>query len=187
MINKPHFLSSSLISMSLLLFLSGPALALMFGLSLEELASSSELVISGEVKDTESFWSEDGKTILTSATVAVENTIKGDPSQRTVTVEHEGGEIGEIGLKVSDISPLVRGEKIVLLLKSAYSRRPRFGRGPDTTTEKVYNLVGEAQGKYLIDSKGIATRSGFSIAGSTNLKDNNIPLEELIKRIHSLK
>lgn len=187
MINKPHFLSSLLISLTLLLFFNIQAFALMLGLSLEELVSSSDIVISGEVKDTESFWSKDGKTILTSATVAVDNIIKGDPSQDTVIVEHEGGEIGGIGLKVSDISPLVKGEKIVLLLKAAYSRKHLADRGLDTPTEKVYNLVGEAQGKYLIDSNGLATRSGFSIAGRKNLHDNNIPLEELIKRIQGIK
>lgn len=187
MINKMRFSISIFISLSLLLFFSSQVLALMLGLSMEELVNSSELVLNGEIKETECFWSEDGKTILTSATVAVESTLKGDPSQKTVTVEHEGGEIGGIGLKVSDISPLVKGEKIVLLLKSAYSRKPQFGREPDTPTEKVYRLVGEAQGKYLIDSKGMATRSGFSVAGRKSLHDNNIPLEELIKRIQDIK
>lgn len=187
MINKTPFLSSLLISLSLLLFFSGPAFALMLGLSLEELVSSSDIVISGEVKDTESFWSKDGKTILTNATVAVDNIFKGAPSQDTVIVEHEGGEIGGIGLKVSDISPLVKREKIVLLLKAAHTRKPQSGRGPEAARERIYNIVGEAQGKYLIDSKGMATRSGFSVVGRKNLHDDNIPLEELIKRIQSLK
>lgn len=186
-INKPLLLIFSLIGMTLILFFSSPSTALMLGLSMEELVSSSDLVISGEIKDTESFWSEDGKTILTSATLLVENTIKGDSTQNTVIVEHEGGEIGGIGLKVSDISPLIKGEKIVLLLKSAYTRKRQTGRRPGTSIEKVYNIVGEAQGKYLIDSKGMTTRSGFSIAAGKDVIDNNLPLNELIKRIKDLK
>lgn len=187
MINKASFLSSFVIALILFFFFNSQASALMLGLSLEELANSADLVISGEVTDTESFWSEDGKIILTSATVSVENTIKGDPTKNTVTVEHEGGEIGGIGLKVSDISPLVKGEKIVLLLKAAYTRKPLSGRRPEAARERIYNIVGEAQGKYLIDSKGMATRSGFSVIGKENVIDNNIPLEKLIKRIKNMK
>lgn len=184
----PRSLGLFLITLAFILFLNSQAGAFMVGLSTEELARSSDSVITGEVTDTESFWSEDGKTILTNATVTVENIIKGPSPQNTIIiVEHEGGEIGGVGLKVSDIAPLVKGEKVLLFLKSSDSRKFRDSRKPKASREKVHTLVGEAQGKYVIDTKGVAAKSGFSSTAGAGLIDNNLPLEDLIKIIKDIK
>lgn len=183
----PRSLGLFLITLAFILFFDSQAGAFMVGLSTEELTRSSDSVITGEVTDTESFWSEDGKTILTNATVTVKNIIKGLSPQNTIIVEHEGGEIGEIGLKISDIAPLVKGEKVLLFLKSGDSRKFRDSRKPKASREKVHTLVGEAQGKYVIDTKGVAAKSGFSSTAGAGLIDNNLPLEDLIKIIKAIK
>ena len=157
--------------------LSSSSLAVMLGLGIEELTKGSESVIIGEVEDTEAQWSKDGKTIFTKAFIVVNEIIRGRTLQKTITIEYEGGEIGDIGLKVSDVVPLEKGERVLLFLKSGKSRGDGF----------VYNLVGKAQGKYTIDKERIARKRGFSVTGGEDIIDNNIPLDELIKKIREVR
>lgn len=158
--------------------------AIMMGLSTEELTGNAEIVVSGKVEKIESLWSEDGRMIFTRAIVAVSDIIKGALQKERIAVEYEGGEIGDTGLKVSDISPLVKDNVVILFLRSGMSRRPLLGQGAD---DKIYNIVGKAQGKYLIDANGIARKSGFSIISGQTLVDNNMPYHELIDKIRAVK
>jgi len=156
-----------------LCFLSTSSFAIMKGLSTDELTKASDIVISGEVENTESQWNKDGKTIFTTAYITVSDVIKGVTTQRKIAIEYEGGEVGEIGLRVSDQTALVKGEKVILFLKSGKSHR-------DGNT---YNIVGHGQGKYVIDADGIARKGGFSIACDKENIDNNIPADKLIEKI----
>ncbi len=153
--------------------LSSSSLATMKGLSTEELTKASDLVISGEVENTESQWSKDGKIIFTSAYIVIGDVIKGASPQRRIAIEYEGGEVGEIGLKVSDQTKLIKGERVILFLQSGKSHR-------DGNT---YNIVGRGQGKYVIGADGIARKGGFSISGDKEKIDNNIPADKLIEKI----
>lgn len=163
--------------LSLICFLSSQSLAVMRGLSTEELTRNSEAVVTGEVEDVESYWSEDGKTIFTSASILVSENIRGRVLQRRITIEYEGGEIGDIGLKVSDVVPLKKGEKVLLFLKSGKGKRDGI----------VYNIVGKAQGKYTIGNDRIARKRGFSLISGEDVIDNNIPVDELIKKIREVR
>jgi len=152
--------------------------AVMKGLSTEELTAASGLVIEGEVENTEALWSKDGK-IFTRATVVVNTMIKGNISQQKIPVEYDGGEIGDIGMRVSDQAPvpLDKGEKVLLFLKAGKGKKDG----------DAYNIVGKGQGKYRIDKKGIASKSGFTIAGPKGMIDNNIPVDQLIEKIRNVK
>jgi len=158
-------------------FLTSPSQAIMKELSTEELTKASDTVISGEVESVEAQWTKDGKTIFTSAYVTVDMAIKGLHIPANVVVEYVGGEVGNIGLKGSDQSTLIKGEKVILFLRSGKSKKDGV----------VYNIVGKSQGKYVVDSKGIARKGGFSIAGSKANIDNNIPVDELIEKIRRVK
>jgi hypothetical protein len=149
----------------------------MLGLGTEELTRGSESVIIGEVEDTEAQWSKDGKTIFTKAFIVVNEIIRGRTLQKRIIIEYEGGEIGDIGLKVSDVVPLEKGERVLLFLKSGKSRGDGF----------IYNIVGKAQGKYSIDKERIARKRGFSVIRGEDIIDNNIPLDELIKKIREVR
>jgi hypothetical protein len=146
-------------------------------LGTEELTRGSESVIIGEVEDTEAQWSKDGKTIFTKAFIVVNEIIRGRTLQKRIIIEYEGGEIGDIGLKVSDVAPLEKGERVLLFIKIGKSRGDGF----------VYNIVGKAQGKYTIDDERIARKRGFSVMGGEDIIDNNIPLDELIKKIREVR
>jgi len=153
------------------------ASAIMIGLSTEDLTRASEAVIIGDIEDTESQWSEDGKTIFTSAIVLISDVFKGGKIERRITVEFEGGEVGDIGLKVSDVSLPKKGEKVILFLKSTIGEKGGI----------IFNSVGKAQGKYVVGKDGIARKSGFSLLTGREAVTNNIPVNELIKKIKEVK
>jgi hypothetical protein len=136
------------------------------------------MVIMGEVLDVGAHWGQGGKTIYTSATILISDTIKGNGTQKKVKVRYKGGEIGNIGLKVSDTSRFIKGEKVLLFLKSE-----------EIVKGKVvsYKMTGKAQGKYAIDKDNIARKKGFSLAGDDKNIDNNIPVKELIDKIKKVK
>lgn len=162
----------------MLFFLPFQSAAIMKGFSTEELTRESDTVVSGDVEDAESFWSQDGKTIITRATVSVSGVIRGKSSAGNIIVEYEGGEIGDVGLRVSDVSPLIKGERVILFLKSVRSRKD---------SAAVYNMVGKGQGKYTIDEGGIARKGGFSLSGGEENVDSDIPLGVLLDRIKAVK
>lgn len=169
---KNIFFTIRFLCFIVLCFLSSSSFAIMKGLSTEELTKASDLVIVGKVEDIEAQWSKDGRTIFTSAYIVIDNVIKGT-AQANIMIEYEGGEIGDIGLKVSDESALLKGEKVILFLKSGKSKKDGV----------AYNIVGKGQGKYVIDVYGIARKRGFSIVGREENIDNNIPVDELIEKI----
>ncbi len=169
----------------LILILShAPLSALMLGISTEELTRNAELVVSGKVERVESSWTADGKSIVTRATVLIDEPVKGQQQDGRLVVEYEGGEVGSIGLKVSDMSPLVKGSDVILFLKSSASRAPLSAQDD---AKKTYRLVGKSQGVYTIDENGVARKSGFSVMGGEAAIDNNISRQELIHKIRSMR
>lgn len=150
------------------------SLAVMKGLTVEDLTGRSDLVLSGQVESVTAGWSDDGKTISTTAIVVVSEVIKGRSALRKIAVEYPGGEVGDIGLRVSDEPGMEKGEKVLLFLKQGDN-----GHG---ATHK-FNLVGKGQGKYSIGSDGMARKKGFSIVGEKSRIDAEIPLDALLEKI----
>ncbi len=165
------------ICVMVIFLLSVPSSAIMIGMGTEELAIKSIVAVRGEVAKVEAQWSEDGKTIVTRASIIVTDVIRGEITSKMIMVEYEGGEIGDIGLRVSDISPFETGEDVILLLKSIKSK----------IEGEVYSTVGKAQGKYTIDNEGIARKSGFSVLSGEDIIDYDIPVEKLIDKIRRAK
>ena len=149
----------------------------MEGLSTEDLARGSDLVVLGDVESATGKWSDDGRTIITTANVVVTEVIKGQSVRRTIDVEYPGGEVGDIGLRVSDEPAMEKGEKVILFLK--------HGIRPGET--RKYNMVGKGQGKYSIGPDGVARKKGFSLAGDAKQIDAEIPFDALIEKIKRVK
>jgi len=169
-------LTKTLCIMVIVLF-SQPALAIMIGLSTEQLTKASQTVIMGQVEDVNSQWNEAGDRIVTRATVAVEEIIRGDLNEGQVVVEYEGGEVGEIGLKVSDSPSLKKGENVILFLEP----------NEETRGGLIRKIVGKAQGKYSIGEDGIARKLGFEVVRGKDVIDNSLPVNELVDRIRAVK
>jgi hypothetical protein len=166
-----------LVCLTMICTFSSPSLAVMKGLSTDELAKASETVVIGEVEEVEAQWSSDGKTIFTSSTISISEVVTGRTLPGKIVVEYEGGEIGDIGLKISDMATLDKGDKVLLFLKTARSKK--FG--------SAYNMIGKAQGKYKIGEDGIARKGGFSIADGGNEIDNDLPVDVLAEKIRRTK
>jgi hypothetical protein len=165
------------------------ALGVMMGLSTEELTKSSDLILVGSVKSVESMWSEDGKFIISRAKVIVNSVINGKWDKDILIVEYVGGEVGDIGLKVSDVKPLKQGENLLLFLKHGNGQKQKIERNLTALShEEIYHsIVGNAQGQYTITPQGIAKKNGFSVLQGSELIDNDIPLEVLIDKIRGIK
>lgn len=166
-----------LLCVILICCLASEAPAIMKALTTEKLTKASKMVILGEVEDLKSQWTENGEKIVTRATVVITRVIRGKSISKKLVVEYDGGEVGEIGLKVSDVYPLAKKEKVLLFL------RPKE-KNNDT---RVFNIVGKAQGKYTIHENGVARKRGFAVAGERRSIDNDIPLEELIRKIEAVE
>jgi hypothetical protein len=151
--------------------------AMMIGLSTELLTKQSGLIITGEVKDIKSFWADNKKAIVTKATIAIHEIIKGRSVPRTVKVKYEGGEVDGMGMRVSDAVELTGGEKVLLFLNP----------GQQNSDGVAYEIVGKAQGKYTIGNDNIARKKGFSILDKKNVIDNNIPVSILIEKIKKIE
>jgi hypothetical protein len=161
---------------------SSQAFGVMMGLSTEELTKSSDLIVIGNVKSVESLWSEDGKFIISRAKVIVHSVINGKWDKDIISVEYVGGEVGDIGLKVSDVKPLKQGENLLLFLKLKNGQKQKM-----VNAEIHHTISGNAQGQYTINAQGIAKKDGFSVMQGRELIDNDLPLEILINKIRAVK
>lgn len=166
------------LSFLVMFFSASQSFAIMLGLSTEELVKGSEIVVMGDVENAESQWSADGKTIFTRASVAITEVVRGITLQTRIAVEYEGGEVGNIGFRVSDVAVLEPGENVILFLKSGKGKKDGI----------VYHMVGKAQGKYAVGEDRIARKKGFSLtAGQEGIIDNDIPVRALIEKIRRVK
>jgi hypothetical protein len=85
---------------------------------LTERARGAERVVVGRVTTVEPVWrtNEFGDRLIVSVvSVAVDETLRG-PAQPRVTVEVEGGTIGDLTLHVSDLEPVAAGDRAVFYL-----------------------------------------------------------------------
>ncbi len=169
---RPAVLLSVVLSM-LLWSVPNVSTAVMEGLSTEELTRRSDLVVVGDVESVAAAWSDDRTTIHTTAALTVAEVVKGRSADRRIEVEYPGGEVGDIGLKVSDEPGMKKGERVLLFLKRA--------AGPGDANR--YKLVGKGQGKYSIGPDGVARKRGFSLVGDATQVDADIPLGTLLEKI----
>ena len=104
------------------------------------LVQTSEGIVLGRVSSQSSYWNEDSSMILTDYHITVlENLARNHGESLTVTAE--GGEVGDIGLLVSDQVPLEPGQEYVLYLVSSKGRLWTCGgslgsRAVDQSTEE---------------------------------------------------
>jgi hypothetical protein len=105
-------------------------------LGLEDLAKRARHIVAGRVVESRTHWSDNGKLILTSYTIEVDETIKG-PSPRTFELTTIGGKIGSLELHVSGMPSFEKGENIVVFTE------------PSGTYEVVLGL---GQGKFTVEN-----------------------------------
>jgi hypothetical protein len=97
-------------------------------LTLEELAVRAPLIVEGTVRSSESHWSSNGKLIITTTTIEVTDSIKGQ-APRTVAVTTIGGQVGRSVLRVAGMPVFKPGEATVVFLEPSGAYRTVLGLG----------------------------------------------------------
>jgi len=136
--NKNIIVMASLL-LTLTFFLPVSLFALMIEKSAAELAQDAKVIVQGEVRSVKSYKGING-VIYTRASVVVNDVIKGKNIKKNITVEYEGGEVGDVGVFVEDEPTLEKGEQVLLFLTNSFWRK------------NVYYIVGGVLGKYAICS-----------------------------------
>ena len=143
-------------------FFAPQASALMLRKSIEELTFEADSILIGKVERIESRWNEEKTLIYTYVTISVSQYTKALSSAKQfeeIIVRVRGGEVGDIGLRVSDTPQFREGEEVFLFL--------RMEKLP------LFSVTGLFQGKYTIED-GIAKNRMLGV---------EIPLDSFIGQI----
>ena len=149
------------------------AAALMEALSIDTLVKASSSIIRGEVVDSQAMWSESGDQIVTRVTIRVQKDFKRQVSEELITVEYLGGEVGEIGMMVSDSPQMFAGEEVIIFLEPSGA----------STDRQRFHVVGSAQGKFTLEEDGMVRTMGFSLMEQDGLMYRELSEADLIQRI----
>lgn len=167
-----------------LLFLSSAGHSLMVKLSLERLSLDSDTIVLGNVDDIACQWSMDRSAIVTVVTLRIQTVIKGEVLRNQILIQYPGGEVGDIGLKVSDMPEFQLGERVLVFLKSI-SKIEDAQNSPLIALNfwPAFTVFGAAQGKYSVDDNGVARKDGYSLVSKEADPDRSFFLEDLLTRI----
>ncbi len=131
-------------------------------LDLDGLVAIADTIVVGEVRRSETYWSVDGRLILTRHTIQVGETLKGFPSG-TVEVTTVGGTIGDRTLYVAGMPAFADGERTIVFLEAEGSYRTVVGLGQgkfSVADDFVSNDVSQLQ--FVDGRRGVATRMRLS-------------------------
>ena len=131
---KLHTALRALLPFVLLLSLAASATT-MLRADLPELAQTADAIVHGTVRRVDSRWSGDGRRIVTDVEIQVTEALKGQAGS-TVLVTQPGGQVGDIGQRVSGLAAFTPGEEVVVFLE-------RRGK-------TAFRVSGMAQGKYQV-------------------------------------
>jgi hypothetical protein len=137
-------------------------------LSLDDLVTRAQKIVVGKVYGARTYWS--GNVILTSYTIEVQETIKGQ-STRNIEVTTIGGTVGEITLHVAGMPSFQAGEHAVVFLEST---------GPVST------VVGLNQGKFAVRNGEVFNSvAGLEFTRGRAGRPLRMPLESFKGQIRS--
>jgi hypothetical protein len=128
-------------------------------LSLDDMIRKAQSIVHGRVRSRTTHWSSNGKLILTTYTMDVQETIKG-PASQSVELTAIGGKIGALTLYVSGMPSFETGEEAVVFIEKsgAYSV-----------------VVGLSQGKFSVRNGEVANSvSGLAFPDG---RDGGAPLK----------
>jgi hypothetical protein len=140
-------------------------------LALDELVKKANRIVVGKVGNSRTYWSDNGKLILTSYTIEVSESIKGQAS-RSVELTTIGGKIGDLELHVAGMPSFVKGEETVVFLEDSHS---------------FQIVVGLGQGKFTVTNGEISNQlDGLSFPDGLPGRNVRMPLEKFKNQIKSL-
>ena len=178
------------LSLSLFVFVPALAQAVMDGFGIADLVGRSDAVVNGRVLSVTSRWTPDGTRIVSEAVVSVDRLVRGDGGHaavKTAVVEYEGGEIGDMGYRVSDAVTLNAGDNIVVFLQASSATGGAYRAASASASVARYSVIGRAQGVYKVSEDGTAHKEGFTVISNRSAVVNNLPVEELLRMIREVK
>jgi hypothetical protein len=138
--------------------------------SLEQLTRESDAVVVGKVAALASEWNESKSRIQTRVTIAVDQSVKGDASVRSITVLVPGGEVGSVGEVYSHSPRFLRDEAVVVFAKKS--------------TAGFYQVSEGSQGKFTItkdETSGVPIVAGASSLDSFTARVKAAVLQDVSK------
>jgi hypothetical protein len=140
-------------------------------LSLQDLVKKAHRIVTGKVRQSKTYWSSNGKLILTDYTIEVDESIKGQ-SPRLFQVTTIGGKIGDRELHVSGMPSFQKDENIVLFTESSGSYEVVLGLG---------------QGKFSVENGEVINDVGsLSFPDGRPGKAVRLPVETFKNQIRSI-
>jgi hypothetical protein len=137
-------------------------------LNLDGLVKQSNRIIIGKVRNSRTYWSSNGKLILTSYTIDVQETLKG---RATTTVELTtiGGKIGDLTLHVAGMPVFEKDENAVVFLEN---------------TGTYSTVVGLAQGKFAVSNGEVSNDViGLDFPNGSSARPTKMPLATFRRQI----
>ena len=113
-------------------------------LGLEDLVKKARTIVVGKVTGSRTYWSANGKLILTDYTINVDESLKGQAS-RSMAVTTIGGKVGDIELHVSGMPKFQQGENAVVFVEQSGA---------------FQTVVGLGQGKFSVTNGEVSNRIG---------------------------
>ncbi len=140
-------------------------------LELQDLVKKAHHIVTGKVRNSRTYWSNNRKLILTSYTLEVEEAIKGGPP-RTFELTTIGGKIGDLELQVSGMPSFAKDENVVVFTESS---------GP-------YEVVlGLGQGKFTVDNGEVFNEvNGLSFPDGSPARPMRFPIQTFKLQIRTL-
>ena len=137
-------------------------------LNLEGLVKKSHKIVVGKVRDSRTYWSANGKLILTSTTIDVQETIKGQAGSK-LELTTIGGKIGDVTLHVSGMPAFAKGEDTVVFVEN---------------TGAFSTVVGLSQGKFNLTNGDVSNDvRGLEFSDGTRGKPTTMPLTTFKRQI----
>lgn len=140
-------------------------------LHLDDLVRKANTIVVGKATKSRSFWNSNHKLILTTYTLEIQETIKGERS-RTVEVTTIGGTVGDVTLQVAGMPSFAPGENAVVFIEYV---------GGFAT------VVGLEQGKFAVRNGEVSNRmTGLSFPDGQPAKSLNMPLDSFKRQLKVL-
>ena len=159
------------------------AASLFEAVSDEQLVCEASDVVHGQVRDVQSAWDEDHRAIWTTATIQVNDAIRGNQARGAVlTVREIGGTVGGYTIAAEGFPTFQQGEEVVLLLQ-------RWEDTPD-----VFRVWGYGRGEFVVSRregrKAVASRHDVVEAGRPTMFTDRLPptavFEDLTRELGAL-
>jgi hypothetical protein len=140
-------------------------------LTLEDMVTRSQGIVQGTVRGSRSYWSPNGKWILTSTTIEVTESIKGQTT-RSVEVTTVGGQVGDSVLYVGGMPAFTPGESTIIFVERSNG---------------YLTVMGLAQGKFTVANGLVANSlSDLTLPDGKPIRSLRMPVQTFKSEIRSL-